>query len=109
MLAALERSHLAQRQLVADASHELRTPLTSVRANLDALAMGERLSEPDRASVIAAARAQLAELTMLVGDLVDLSKTDVDAVEVEPVRLDLAAAEAIERARLHAPALPLRA
>ena len=60
MLAALERSQLAQRQLVADASHELRTPLTSVRANLDALAMGERLSEPDRARVIAAARAQLA-------------------------------------------------
>ena len=42
MLAALERSRLAQRQLVSDASHELRTPLTSVQANLDALAMGER-------------------------------------------------------------------
>ena len=50
MLGALERSHLAQRQLVADASHELRTPLTSVRANLDALAIGERLSAPDRAA-----------------------------------------------------------
>ena len=43
MLAALERSRLAQRQLVSDASHELRTPLTSVQANLDALALGERL------------------------------------------------------------------
>ena len=41
MLAALERSRLAQRQLVSDASHELRTPLTSAQANLDALAMGE--------------------------------------------------------------------
>jgi two-component system, OmpR family, sensor histidine kinase MprB len=103
MLAALERSHVAQRQLVSDASHELRTPLTSIRANLDALAMGDRLSEPDRDRAIAAARAQLAELSVLVGDLVDLSKTEVDAVEMEPVRLDLAAAEAIERARLHAP------
>jgi two-component system sensor histidine kinase MprB len=103
MLAALERSRLAQRQLVADASHELRTPLTSVRANLDALAFGDRLSEADRARAIAATRAQLAELTVLVGDLVDLSKTDVDDLEVEEVRLDLAAAAAVERARLHAP------
>jgi two-component system, OmpR family, sensor histidine kinase MprB len=103
MLAALERSHVAQRQLVSDASHELRTPLTSIRANLDALAVGDRLSERDRERTIAAARAQLAELTVLVGDLVDLSKTDVDAVECEAVRLDLAVAEAIERARVHAP------
>ena len=103
MLAALERSQLAQRQLVSDASHELRTPLTSIRANLDALSMGERLSPHDRDRAIAAARAQLAELSVLVGDLVDLSKTEIDAVEMEPVRLDLATEEAIERARVHAP------
>jgi two-component system sensor histidine kinase MprB len=103
MLAALERSRLAQRQLVSDASHELRTPLTSVRANLDALALGERLPAHERARIVGAVQAQLHELTVLVGDLVDLSKTDVEAVEVEDVRLDLAAAAAVERARLHAP------
>ncbi|MGA9876975.1 MAG: HAMP domain-containing sensor histidine kinase [Solirubrobacteraceae bacterium] len=103
MLAALERSRLAQRQLVSDASHELRTPLTSVQANLDALAIGEELPVRERARVLAAARAQLRELTVLVGDLVDLSKTEVEEVEVEDVRLDLAATGAIERARLHAP------
>ena len=43
MLAALERSRLAQRQLMSDASHELRTPLTSAQANLDALALGGQL------------------------------------------------------------------
>jgi two-component system, OmpR family, sensor histidine kinase MprB len=107
MLAALERSRLAQRQLVSDASHELRTPLTSVQANLDALALGERLPARERARVLAAAQAQLRELTVLVGDLVDLSKTEVEQVEVEHVRLDLAAAEAIERARLHAPSCPI--
>jgi two-component system sensor histidine kinase MprB len=103
MLATLERSRLAQRQLVSDASHELRTPLTSVQANLDALAMGEELPAPERARILATAQAQLRELTVLVGDLVDLSKTEVDAIEVEEVRLDLAVAGAIERARLHAP------
>jgi two-component system sensor histidine kinase MprB len=104
MLAALERSRLAQRQLVSDASHELRTPLTSVQANLDALALGERLPVPERARIVAAAQEQLRELTVLVGDLVDLSKTDVEQLEAEDVRLDLAAAGALERARLHAPA-----
>jgi two-component system sensor histidine kinase MprB len=102
MLAALERSRLAQRQLVSDASHELRTPLTSVRANLDALALGERLAPSERARIVAAVQAQLSELTVLVGDLVDLSKTDVEDVEVEDVRLDLAAAASLQRARLHA-------
>jgi two-component system sensor histidine kinase MprB len=103
MLAALERSRLAQRQLVSDASHELRTPLTSAQANLDALALGERLPAYERARVIAAAKAQLQELTVLVGDLVDLSKTEIDQIEIEAVRLDLAAVGAIARARLHAP------
>jgi two-component system sensor histidine kinase MprB len=101
MLAALERSRLAQRQLVSDASHELRTPLTSVQANLDALALGQQLPAGERARIVAAAQAQLRELTVLVGDLVDLSKTDVEEIEVEDVRLDLAAASALERARLH--------
>ena len=107
MLAALERSRLAQRQLVSDASHELRTPLTSVQANLDALAMGEELPARERARILASAQAQLRELTVLVGDLVDLSKTEVEAVEVEDVRLDLAAAGALQRARLHAPECPI--
>jgi two-component system sensor histidine kinase MprB len=101
MLAALERSRLAQRQLVSDASHELRTPLTSAQANLDALAIGERLPAHERARILAAAQAQLRELTVLVGDLVDLSKTEVDDVEIEDVRLDLAVAGALQRARLH--------
>jgi two-component system, OmpR family, sensor histidine kinase MprB len=106
MLAALERSRLAQRQLVSDASHELRTPLTSIRANLDALAAGAALPERDRARVIGAARAQLHELTVLVGDLVDLSNSGLDEAEIEDVRLDLAVAEALDRARLHAPRTP---
>jgi two-component system, OmpR family, sensor histidine kinase MprB len=108
MLAALERSRLAQRQLISDASHELRTPLTSAQANLDALALGEQLPPRERERVVAAAQAQLHELTVLVGDLVDLSNTEVDEIEIEDVRLDLAVRGAIERARLHAPACCLR-
>ncbi len=108
MLAALERSRLAQRQLVSDASHELRTPLTSVQANLDALALGDVLTPAERERAVASAQAQLRELTVLVGDLVDLSKTEVEEVEVEDVRLDLATATAVQRARLHARGVALR-
>jgi len=103
MLAALERSRLAQRQLVSDASHELRTPLTSIQANLDALSLGERLAPGDRARAIASAQTQMRELTVLVGDLVSLSKTGIEEVELEEVRLDRLVAEAVERARLHTP------
>ncbi len=103
MLAALERARVAQRQLVSDASHELRTPLTSVQANLDALALGSRLPAGERERILATAQAQLRELTVLVGDLVDLSKTEVEEIEVEDVRLDLAATGALQRAQLHAP------
>ncbi len=103
MLAALERSRLAQRQLISDASHELRTPLASVQANLDALAVGERLSPPERARVVAAAQTQLQELTVLVGDLADLSRTEIEQIELEDVRLDRAAEGAVARARLHSP------
>jgi HAMP domain-containing protein len=87
MLAALERSRLAQRQLVSDASHELRTPLTSIGANLDALSMATSLPAGERGRVVAAARAQLDELTVLVGDLIDLSQTGLGGIELEDVRL----------------------
>jgi two-component system, OmpR family, sensor histidine kinase MprB len=89
MLAALERSREAQRQLVADASHELRTPLTSIRTNIEILGRAKQLPEAERAEVVAAASAQLEELTLLVGDLVDMARDGRPAPdEVEDVRLD---------------------
>jgi len=89
MLAALERSRTAQRQLVADASHELRTPLTSIRTNIELLGRAKDLPAAERAEVVAAASAQLEELTLLVGDLVDMARDGPPATdEVEDVRLD---------------------
>ena len=48
MLAGLEDSNRAQRQLVADASHELRTPLTSLRTNIEVLADDRALPASER-------------------------------------------------------------
>ncbi len=102
MLEALSSSQQAQRQLVADASHELRTPLTSLRTNIEVLS-SDALPPEDRERLLADVVAQLSELTLLVSDLVDLARGDEPAAVPEDVRLDLLVADAVERARRHAP------
>jgi two-component system sensor histidine kinase MprB len=105
MLSALEASRDAQRQLVADASHELRTPLTSIRANVELLERARDMPPAERAHVLASVRGQLEDLTILVGDLVDLARPGERAVEPpEDLRLDELVEDAVQRARRHAPA-----
>ena len=57
MLAALEDSTRAQRQLVADASHELRTPLTSLRTNIEVLASDRAFPRRTPAAALGRGRA----------------------------------------------------
>jgi two-component system sensor histidine kinase MprB len=109
MLAALEESARAQRQLVADASHELRTPLTSLRTNIEVLARDTEMPRDERERLLADVVEQLAEMTVLVSELVELARGDAHAAEPEDVRLDLLVAEAVDRARRHAPQVEFRA
>ena len=104
MLAELESSEAAQRQLVADASHELRTPLTSLRTNLEVLATAGDLDHGERRALLADAVAQLGELGMLVGNLVDLARDEEPVAATDVVSLDAIVAEAVERAARNAPA-----
>jgi two-component system sensor histidine kinase MprB len=106
MLSALESSRDAQRQLVADASHELRTPLTAIRANIELLEHAPQLAPADRAPMLRSARGQLEDLTVLVGDLVDLARPGEREIDTpEELRLDDLVGAAVERARRHAPAM----
>jgi two-component system sensor histidine kinase MprB len=109
MLDALLRSRRAQRQLVADASHELRTPLTSVRANLELLASpaAERLTPAEREALLRDLVQQSEELSVLVGDLVDLARDGDAPAPHEAVRLDEAVRAAVERVRPRAPEVPI--
>jgi two-component system sensor histidine kinase MprB len=106
MLAALAASRDLQRALVADAGHELRTPLTSLRTNLDLLAQNERegrLSDADRSEVLGDVRAQVTELSELVGDLVELAREDPPTPVRETVDLAEIVARAVERVARRAP------
>lgn len=109
MLAALEESARAQRQLVSDASHELRTPLTSLRTNIEVLARDESLPAGEREQLLRDVTEQLTEMTALVAELVELARGERRADEVEDVRLDLVTAAAIERAQRNRPGLSIRA
>jgi two-component system sensor histidine kinase MprB len=108
MLGALAESQERQRRLVADAGHELRTPLTSLRTNLELLAASDRpgaptLSEQDRADIQDDVRAQVEELSTLVGDLVELAREDAPQVVHEPVELLDVVERALVRAGRRAP------
>jgi two-component system sensor histidine kinase MprB len=104
MLAALEDSTRAQRQLVADASHELRTPLTSLRTNIEVLASDRALPAQDRSKLLSDVVEQLGEMTTLIAELIELARAEQQIAEPEDVRLDLVAAQALERARRNRPA-----
>lgn len=103
MLTALDNSVTAQRQLVADASHELRTPLTSLTTNLDLLAEGAGVADPQAPTLVRAAREQAGELDQLVTDLVDIARYGESTPHREIVQLDLLTDEAVQRVRQRAP------
>ena len=107
MLAAVSDAQNRQRQLVADAGHELRTPLTSLRTNLELLLSAEKpdtpqLSEKDRVEIHTDLRAQLDELTQLIGDLVELAREDAPALAHERVDMVEVVEQALARARRRA-------
>ena len=98
MLDELQESRVQQRQLVQDAGHELRTPLTSMRANVGTLLRHPGLDPEVRREALDAVDAELAELSALVDELVELAIDAPDAEALEAVRLDSLAATIVERA-----------
>jgi two-component system, OmpR family, sensor histidine kinase MprB len=108
MVAALAASQGRQRTLVADAGHELRTPLTSLRTNLDLLGQADReggLPDQARSELLADVRAQIEELSTLVGDLVELARDEPLSRTVESTDLAEITARAVQRVRRRAPGI----
>ncbi|HEX9416817.1 MAG TPA: HAMP domain-containing sensor histidine kinase [Gaiellaceae bacterium] len=108
MLAALEESRHVQRQLVEDASHELRTPLTSLRTNIEVLASERTLPAGERERLLSDVVEQLGEMTAIVAELIELARGEQQPEEAQDVRLDLVAADAVERARRNSPGVEFK-
>jgi signal transduction histidine kinase len=85
-LAQLEH---ARREFIANASHELRTPLFSLGGFLE-LMDDEELDPATHAEFMATMREQVARLTKLATDLLDLSRLDAGRLTVEREHVDLA-------------------
>lgn len=100
---ALGQSVNSQRQLVADASHELRTPVAAIRTGIETVLAHPDLSVEDRTVILAAADERIEELTELILDLIELARGDEYGEPVDEVRLDVIAADSIERLRRLAP------
>jgi two-component system sensor histidine kinase MprB len=103
--AALAASVEQQRRLIADASHELRTPVTSLRTNAEVLRDAGDLTEAERDALLGDVVAQAEELGELVADVIELARDGDASAAVDDVRLDRLVAEAVERARRHAPGI----
>ncbi|GII78640.1 two-component sensor histidine kinase [Sphaerisporangium rufum] len=106
MTAALAGSRERQRQLIGDAGHELRTPLTSLRANIDLLLhsenSGRSLDPGARTRLLGSVKAQMAEMSSLIGDLLELSRVSGGEEPVAGLPFHEIVAAAADRVRLRA-------
>lgn len=106
MLTALDASRDRQRQLVTDAGHELRTPLTSLRTNVDLLTQADQAQRPlapqARSELLDDIRAQIDELTTLIGDLTELARDEPLSSVVGTVDLSEIVDMAVARVRRRA-------
>ena len=86
----LRLSHLdrARGEFIANASHELRTPLFSIGGFLELLD-DPSLDEATRAEFLGQTREQVARLTKLATDLLDLSRLDAGRLAVATETIDL--------------------
>ncbi|MFD4905671.1 sensor histidine kinase [Kitasatospora purpeofusca] len=111
MSTALANSRERQTRLIADAGHELRTPLTSLRTNVDLLIRSDDTGRPlppaTRTKLLGNMKAQMQELTLLIGDLLQLSRPDSPKPVRTPsvVAVHEIAERAVERAKLRGPGL----
>jgi signal transduction histidine kinase len=84
----LARLDSARKEFIANASHELRTPIFSLSGFVELL----EDEDPDpaaREEFVRTMREQVARLTKLTADLLDLSKLDADAIEIQVQPVDL--------------------
>jgi PAS domain S-box-containing protein len=83
-------------EFVSNVSHELRTPLTAVRAYAETLLQYRSIGEEKRDSFVQIILQQTERLSVLVEDLLDLSKIEAGEIKLNLASIDIE--EAIEAA-----------
>jgi len=84
----LARLDSARKEFIANASHELRTPIFSLGGFVELLET-DNPSAKERREFVGEMRGQVDRLQKLTLDLLDLSRLDADAMEINLERVDL--------------------
>lgn len=84
----LEEAVRARDAFLSIASHELRTPLSALQLQVD-LVTRTRLDSPDVARRVERIARQVARLTKLVNDLLDVSRVSAGSLQLEPESVEL--------------------
>ena len=100
-LTEVQRVDQMRRDFVTNVSHELRTPVTSIRALVETMEDDTDSDPEERREFLRRLRQQAERMTLLVNELLDLSRIESGAIELNPEELDLPALvdEAIELSR----------
>ena len=88
--------------LLSSISHDLRTPLASIVGSVTSLrTLGDRMSVPDRADLLATIEEEASRLSRFVSNLLDMTRLEAGAIDIRRDWVDVrdAVASAVERAR----------
>ena len=90
-LTDVQRIDQVRRDFLGNVSHELRTPLAAIRAMVETVENGDLEGEGELTEFMRRIRQQVHRLTLLVNELLDLSRIESGAIELRPEVLDAAA------------------
>jgi two-component system sensor histidine kinase BaeS len=90
MTASLRHADQAKTAFISDVSHELRTPLTVIQGTIETMEDGALDDLDARGPLLASMARETDRLVRLVNDLLVLTRADAGALNLQPVRLDLA-------------------
>ncbi|MFE1409985.1 ATP-binding protein [Streptomyces sp. NPDC058746] len=91
-VAELREAEVRARRFAADVSHELRTPLAGMLAVTEVLDEDAERLDPDTAKALRLISAETGKLAVLVEDLMEISRFDARAAELNLDDVDLAEA-----------------
>lgn len=98
-LKPIEEAHEAQKRFASDASHELRTPLTVMRSENEVFLRQKDYTKEEAREVIQSNLEEVERLERLAKNLLQLTKYEDAALDLEAVAIQDVVAQAVEQAK----------